>query len=115
VGGMGVLVNSVALFLLYEVARLPLAVASVLSTGLAIVNNYVWNDRWTFRRGRFSLRRFLRFGSVSLVGLGITVLVLSLLVMRARIDYRLANLAGIGLATVWNFSANVMWTWGGQR
>src|SRR5260370_21190069 len=47
VGMTGMLVNSLALFLLFQWVHLPLVIASVLSTGIAIVNNCWWNDRWT--------------------------------------------------------------------
>jgi dolichol-phosphate mannosyltransferase len=114
VGSSGALVNSGALYALHGKAHLPLVAASASATGLAIAHNYVWNDRWTFRRARMSLRRFVRFGLVSLVGLGIAEIVLVVLVTTAMVDYLLANLAGIALATLWNFTANVVWTWGRQ-
>src|SRR5215471_6056180 len=65
VGGIGVLVNSFALFVLFQLVHLPLVVASTLSTELVIVNNFFWNDRWTFGRPQLSLRRFARFNLVS--------------------------------------------------
>src|SRR6266571_8834272 len=72
VGGTGVLVNSLALFILFQWTHLPLVVASALSTELGIVNNFYWNDRWTFGRTQLSLRRFAQFNLVSLAGLVIT-------------------------------------------
>jgi putative flippase GtrA len=111
VGGSGVIVNSVALFVLYGLAGLPLLVASALSVELAITNNFVWNDRWTFRRTGRSVARFLKFNLVSLAGLVITTSTAWLLVHHAGINYLIANLAGISLATACNFLANVQWTW----
>src|ERR1700724_2083964 len=72
VGGTGMLVNSLMLVLLFQWAHMPLIIASALSTEVAIVNNFCWNDRWTFGRTQFSLSRFTRFNLVSLVGLIIT-------------------------------------------
>src|SRR5690348_13857982 len=69
VGGSGVLVNSLALFLLFQWAHLPLLLASALSAELAIVNNFYWNDRWTFGCPQLSWRRFAQFNLVSLAGL----------------------------------------------
>jgi dolichol-phosphate mannosyltransferase len=111
VGGSGVLVNSCALFLLYQLVGLPLVVASALSVELAIAHNYVWNDGWTFGRTRRSLARFLKFNLVSLAGLLLTTTTAWLLVQQAGVNYLLANLAGIGLATMCNFVANAQWTW----
>lgn len=111
VGGAGVLVNSLALFVLYQQARLPLLAASALAVELAIVSNFVWNDVWTFRRKGLSLSRFARFNLVSLGGLVLTTLTLWLLAGHAGVPYLGANLVGIALATGWNFAANTTWTW----
>jgi len=115
VGGTGVLVNSLALFILFQWVRLPLLVASALATELAIVNNFCWNDHWTFRRTRLSLSRFAKFNLVSLAGLAITACTLWILVNHLGYYYLAANLLGIILATAWNFAVNSFWTWGGAR
>jgi dolichol-phosphate mannosyltransferase len=111
VGGSGVLVNSLALFFLYGKAGLPFIIASALSVELAITNNFVWNDRWTFGRSGPSLVRFVKFNLISLVGLALTTGTAWLLVQQAGVNYLVANLAGIGLATTCNFVANAQWTW----
>src|SRR5690348_13358942 len=56
VGASGVVVNNAALFTLYQVLRLPLLGASTAAVVLSIVNNFFWNDRWTFEqdKGAFS-------------------------------------------------------------
>jgi len=113
IGGTGVLVNSLALLLLFQWVHLPLVVASVLSAELAIVNNFCWNDRWTFRRTQLSLSRFARFNLVSLGGLVITTCTLWVLIHYLGLYYLTANLLGISLATAWNFAASSLWIWGG--
>jgi hypothetical protein len=52
VGGIGVGVNTAALFLLHQIAGLPVVAASALAVEVAILNNYLFNDRWTFGRRR---------------------------------------------------------------
>jgi dolichol-phosphate mannosyltransferase len=106
-----VLINSLALFLLYGKAGLPLVVASAVSVELAITNNFVWNDRWTFGCSAPSWLRFVKFNLISLVGLAVTTGTAWLLVQQAGVNYLVANLAGIGLATACNFLANAQWTW----
>ena len=115
VGVTGMLVNSLALFLLFQWVHLPLVIASVLSTEMAIVNNFCWNDRWTFGRTQLSIKRFAKFNLVSLAGLVITTCTLWLLAGHLGVYYLAANLLGIALATAWNFAVNVVWTWGGVR
>jgi putative flippase GtrA len=112
VGGSGVLVNSVALHLLYGLLGLPFIVASAVSVELAIVNNFLWNDLWTFARSRGSrARRFARFNTASLVALAITTSSAWLLVHGMGLHYLVANMIGIGLASVCNFATSVCWTW----
>ncbi len=112
VGALGVVVNSLALFLAHGIAGLPLLVASPLAVEVAVLHNFAWNDRWTFRASGFSLRRLGKFNLTSLGGLAIASGVLYLLVAYAGVHYLLANLAGIALATLWNFTTSLLWTWG---
>lgn len=111
VGAGGVVVNTAALFLLHGVARLPLVLASVLAVETAIVNNFVWNDRWTFAGRDGTRNRFLKFNLLSLGGLAINTGVLALVVTYTGTHYLLANLIAIGSATGWNFASNARWTW----
>jgi dolichol-phosphate mannosyltransferase len=69
---------------------------------------------------RPAVRRFVKFNAVSLVGLVITTVVTTLVAgwypgeLRAIAGpayFLVANLAGIAVATAWNFLANVVWTW----
>ena len=112
VGGSGVAVNTAALFALTEWARLSLAIASPLAVEVAILNNFYWNNAWTFRAGSVDFGRLVKFNLVSLVGMAITTGVLLYLVNNFGLHYLIANLFGIGVAMVWNFLINFFWTWG---
>ena len=48
VGLIGVGINTLALFLLHGVAKMPLLLASALAVEIAIAHNYVLNEVWTF-------------------------------------------------------------------
>jgi putative flippase GtrA len=114
VGASGVVVNTLATYVLYERVHLPLIAASALAVELAIASNFVWNDRWTFQRTGTSFSQFARFARFNLVSLGgliVTVSTAWLLVQLGGVNYLIANLAGLGLATTCNFVANVQWTW----
>jgi putative flippase GtrA len=108
VGALGVVVNMLGLQLLYRVAHLPLVIASPLSVELAMVHNYVLNDRWTFGRRRPSVVHFAMFNLNSIIALLLNVALLSLLVSSGT-HYLLANLAGIAVGTAWNFTASGSW------
>jgi dolichol-phosphate mannosyltransferase len=87
VGGLGTLVNSAALVILYQQLHLALVAASALATELAIGHNFVWNDYWTFGRRGLTLNRFARFNVVSLGGQCITILTLWMLVRFGGVHY----------------------------
>jgi len=111
VGASGVVVNSVALFILHDLLDLSLLAASPIAVELAILNNFVWNNFWTFRTQGVQLARLAKFNLVSLGGLVITTIVLNTLVAYTGMYYLLANLIAIGVAMTWNFGINFLWTW----
>jgi putative flippase GtrA len=110
VGIGGVAVNILALHVLYGLAHVPLVPATAMSAELAIVHNYLLNDRWTFGRRRPSLSRFARFNLGTLLTILVNVVVVWLMV-RAGIDYLAANLAAIGIAAALNFGTSSAWVW----
>ena len=113
VGGTGVVVNNIALYLFVQWLLWPLLAASTLATALAIGNNFVLNDLWTFDRSHVSgpLQRLMRFSLVSLSGVCITTITLWFLVTYLNIHYLVANMIGIAVASGSNFVANATWTW----
>ena len=116
VGASGMAVNNAALFTLYQLLRVPLLGASALAVALSIVNNFIWNDRWTFAQrhttAAAAMHRFARFGLASLGGLVLTTLTLWLLVNNVGLHYLVANLIAIGAGTASNFLLNSKWTYG---
>jgi len=116
VGASGVVVNNAALFTFYQLLRFPLVGASTAAVVLAIVNNFFWNDRWTFEQhpGAFSsaMRRFIRFGLASFGGLVLTTVTLWLLVTDLGLHFLVANLIAAGAGTASNYVLNSRWTYG---
>src|SRR2546428_13595853 len=72
VGLSGTVLNTGLVYVLYGLLRWPLPLAVALATEVAILNNYLWNDRWTFGRRDPSARRLVRFNLSSLGGMAIT-------------------------------------------
>jgi putative flippase GtrA len=148
VGASGVLVNMGGLFLLADAIGIHTNLAALLAIECSVLNNFVWNEVWTFRDRRVEgqlLARAGRFHLVSIVAVVVQVacfVLLNLLWFRLnaspaeRAAYFSSSLplleqvtrpllqppdvgalkyisqaAGIGLAVIWNFSANLRWTW----
>ncbi|MEO0457932.1 MAG: glycosyltransferase [Cyanobacteria bacterium P01_A01_bin.114] len=122
VGFSGVFVDMAVLFLLSDPSTLAwgLTRSKIVASEIAILNNFVWNDAWTFAdiaqsqkgwRARF--KRFLKFNLICLGGLILNVLLLNFffnVVFGGQYRY-LANLIAIALVTVWNFWLNLKLSW----
>lgn len=111
VGGSGVLVNTALLYFLHEWLNIRLLFASPIAVEAAVINNFFWNSQWTFRSASADLRRLAKFNLVSLGGLAITTGGLYYLTEAHKLHYLIANLIAIGVATIWNFGINFVWTW----
>jgi dolichol-phosphate mannosyltransferase len=117
VGISGIVVNQVLLISLKESAGFPIWIAGAIAIEVAIVNNFLWNDLWTFnaaeRQHKLSSRwhRLLSFEIVSSGGAIINYTILNLMVFLLSTDYRIANIIGILLGFIWNFTVNRRFTW----
>jgi putative flippase GtrA len=111
VGLLGVGVNLAIVRLLFGQLHWAAPFASGIAVEITIVGNFLGNNRWTFGERTVSLVRFLRYNLAALGGLAITAGTFTLLMQHTGAPYLLADLVGIGLATGWNFTASVLWTW----
>ncbi|MBE9010226.1 glycosyltransferase [Pseudanabaenaceae cyanobacterium LEGE 13415] len=120
VGFSGVFVDMLVLYLLSDPSTLAwnLTRSKIIASELAIVNNFIWNDLWTFgdisrsqRGNRTRFKRFLKFNLICLMGLILNVLILNLLYNAFGINRYVANLIAIVLVTFWNFWINLKLSW----
>jgi len=117
VGISGIFINQGLLIFFKEIIGFSIPVASVFAIELAILNNFFWNDIWTFKsedgQQKLSSRwhRLIAFQLISMGGAIINFVVLIVLVFFLAIDYRIANIIGILLGFIWNFMVNRRFTW----
>jgi dolichol-phosphate mannosyltransferase len=120
VGLSGVLVDMTVFYLLSDPTTLAwgLTRSKLLAAEVAIFNNFLWNDRWTFgdlsgpQRGWGKrCRRFVKFNLVCLVGLTLNILLLNLLFNGFGLNRYLANFVAIAAVTLWNFWLNLKLSW----
>jgi dolichol-phosphate mannosyltransferase len=120
VGLSGVFVDMTVLYLLSDptTLALPLTRSKIITGEIAIINNFLWNDAWTFadvstrqQEWRQRLKRFLKFNIICLAGLVLNVLVLNLVFNFIIPNRYIANLIAIAVATVWNFWVNLKLSW----
>jgi len=103
VGAVGVLVNTIV-FYLAVTASVHYLIAGSVAFLVAVQWNFAGNWLVTFDRPRDALRRrYVAFHAVCVVGLVIYELVLLLATSIPRMPLIGANLAAIGVTSLWNF------------
>ncbi len=111
VGAMGVAVQIAALVVLTEAAGLDYRLATVLAVETAILHNFVWHERWTWR-DRASGRpgpwtRLARFNLVTgALSIAVNVVFTGLYATAFGVHYVIANLLAIGTGSLLTFIAN---------
>lgn len=118
VGATGVLVNLGFMWWLKGSGLLGTLRAGVVAVEASILNNFLWNELWTFKdRSRLDprlsarLRRLAYFNLICGVGAMFQVGILWLLAIRLGWHYLLATAMAIGVVTFWNYGLNTTWTW----
>ena len=122
VGASGIPVNLAVLYLgqnwlFRDIAspfiRLNLALA--LAIFCATINNFIWNRAWTWsdRQQHLQTRRIVQFSQYALASwLGIALQFVFTNLLVAHFHYFVANMIAIALASVFNYLANDLWTFG---
>jgi dolichol-phosphate mannosyltransferase len=120
VGLSGVVVDMGLLYLLSDPSMLGwgLTRSKLIAAETAIINNFLWNDAWTFRdvsaRQRGSqqrLRRFAKFQLICLAGVVINTVLLNLQFNVLHMNRYVANAVAIAAVTAWNFWLNLKVSW----
>jgi dolichol-phosphate mannosyltransferase len=114
VGISGVGVNLATLWLLHDKAHLGTSLSLACAIALSMVSNFILNNWYTFKDNALEkgelLRGFLFFLLICSVGALINYAITQYLV-DLSIGLYLADVAGITVATVWNYVVNRNFTW----
>ncbi len=120
VGLSGVVVDMGFLYILSDPTMLALDVnlSKIIGAELAIINNFIWNDFWTFRDiaklqpgKRQRIKRLIKFNVICFAGLALNVLLFNLFFNVFQLNRYLANFLAIVCVTVWNFWFNLKLSW----
>jgi dolichol-phosphate mannosyltransferase len=118
VGLSGVAVDLAVFYFLRTHVNLPIAVNTMGSAEVAVLNNFLWNDFWTFgdiarqQPGqRHRLQRFVKFNLICLAGILLQALIVSLLHDKFSVNEFIAKLIAIVTVTFWNFWVNLKLSW----
>ena len=120
VGGIGIAIQLVLLFLLKSVLHVNYLAATALAVEATVIHNFLWHERYTWAdrvrpSWQNSLPRLLRFnltnGAVSITGnLGLMKLMIDL----GHINYLVANAIAIALCSLVNFVVSDEYVFGGR-
>ena len=120
VGLSGVAIDMGLLWLLSDPLNLGwgLTRSKLIAAESAIVNNFLWNDVWTFRdlvpeRRTLSgaLKRLLKWNAICLAGLVLNVVLLNVQFNLLGMNRYLANAVAILVVTAWNFLVSRALAW----
>jgi putative flippase GtrA len=115
VGGIGIVVQFVALFLMKTVFHINYLAATALAVEAAVVHNFVWHEQFTWAdrvqsSWRRSFTRLVRFnvtvGGVSILG---NLALMKVMVGLGHMNYLVANAIAIGLCSLANFLVSEEW------
>ncbi len=112
VGATGTVVDFTILFVLVERMGLYPLIAQAIAFTCAVVNNYILNRTWTFGdiKHKGPAVQFMQFFIVSILGLLTRTLIMYTLLEWLGIWYRIAWAIAIIVVLIWNFFANLVWT-----
>jgi len=117
VGGGGVILNMGMLYLFTDIVGLYYLLSSIVAIEIAILNNFFWNDIWTWRDRRAKgpvqfLKRLLKYNvSANLSSFVGNIVTLWILTSILGWYYMYANVVGIMVGVILNFSLNDRWTY----
>lgn len=120
VGASGVVIDMSLLYLLSDPSTLHwgLTRSKFLAAEAALMNNFIWNDLWTF--GEISreqktmgqrAKRFLKFNAICSLGIVLNILILNIEFNYFHMNRYIANLVAIALVTLWNYKSNKEFSW----
>lgn len=111
VGFSGVFIDFGFTYLTKEYLKAQKYLDNAIGFTMAATSNYFLNRVWTFQSHNPNIGwEYSRFLLVSLLGLGISTLVIYILNGRFKMNFYLAKLFAIGGVTVWNFFVNIYFT-----
>jgi len=117
VGLSGVVVNEAIFWALSVLLGVFYLLSGALSAESAIVNNFIWNDSWTFREkaddrsAKARLSRFLRFNVNMAGGVLLGLVVLYVLTAWLGLNSLISNLVSIVVSMLWNYAASTKFVW----
>ena len=113
VGGTGIIVNNILLWVFVDIIKIPLYIAGNLAIFFSILYVFILNDIWTFANRTKKKHVFLRLVKFYISrAFGWIVQITILLALSAMgVQYIIANTIGIFIAFIINYITSHYWVW----
>ena len=118
VGIGGVVIGMMAIWCFTELLGFFYLVSGCLSAVLSILNDFTFNEVWTFshrrRAGLFTIelvKRFAKFIASKIAGFFICITALAFFTQIVGFHYLISNFLAIGASFIWNYTTSTFWVW----
>lgn len=114
VGASGTIISMLTLYILTDIASIYYLLSGIAAVELSLINNFFWNDRWTFRLHKHAnskLTRLLHYHIISITGAIADIALLYILTSWFGIYYLLSNFIAIVCVFFVNYVINSKITW----
>lgn len=108
VGTLGTLAHYSVLYVLVESQGFNPVIASGWGALAGLLVNYILNFKLTFNSRQSHIQTFPRFALIALIGMGLNLVLMGFLV--PRLYYLYAQVLTTVAVLIWNFFANLVWT-----
>ena len=106
IGASGAGLDIIVFLVLFNVFKIDKTVATIISTSVGIINNFVLNVLFNFKIKENLFKRFISFYSVGLVGLGLTVVLLYVFVDIFKFNTNLVKFISIFFVVLVQYNLN---------
>lgn len=108
VGTIGFIVNFFCLFIFFDLLKLSIVVAQIISVETALVATFIGNNFWAFKGHLHHKlpKKFAKYQITALMGVGINSATVIILVSFFDVFYGLALAFGSVAGLSWNYTAN---------
>lgn len=111
VGCSGMIIDFGVTYLCKELLKINKFISNAIGFAFAATSNYFLNRTWTFESDNEQIGvQYFQFMIISTIGLGINSIVLYILNEKLKLNFYLSKLIAIGITTIWNFFANLLFT-----
>lgn len=117
VGIIGIIVNTITLFLLTNIVGMFYISSSIIAHEISIIGNFIINDNWTFKslvtkNGPYNvLYRAIKYNLAKITGIVISISLLFILTEFLSIGYIYSNIMAIMMGAIWGYSTSMIIVW----